>query len=95
MITFFTTAESEDNAAVEDTLDDLCMTHETVTVKSARDLPPEVPSEGGLPVLVDEHDVFQGIAAILEHLQALEAFKAQWYKFQSDACYVDEEGNVE
>lgn len=24
----------------------------------------------------------------------LEEFKEQWYKFQSDACYCDEEGNI-
>jgi hypothetical protein len=39
--------------------------------------------------------MIQGSDAIIKHLEELEKFKELWDKFQSYACYCDEEGNVE
>jgi hypothetical protein len=43
---------------------------------------------------MDDKEIIQGKDKILAHLEDLEGFKEQWYKFQSDACYCVEEGNV-
>lgn len=95
MIALYRTREGDGGAAVEERLAELCLAHETVVAESAADLPEGLCDAGGLPVLVDEHDVFVGAEAILGHLEALEAYRAQWYKYQSDVCYCDEEGNAE
>jgi len=92
MITLFRTRRSEGAAAVEETLDELCLAHATVVIESGDKPPPEMPLGRDLPVLVDEHNVFEGTPAILAHLQDLEAYRDLWYKFQSDVCYYDEEG---
>jgi hypothetical protein len=45
-------------------------------------------------VLRDGDEVFEGSKAVADHLEEMKEFKRQWYKFQSDACYCDEEGNI-
>ena len=79
---------------VRQALEDLVVAHRVIDVESREDLPEEL-RDGRLPILLDGEEVFQGSPAIIKHLEELEDFKAIWYKFQSDACYCDEEGNVE
>jgi hypothetical protein len=48
------------------------------------------------PVLIDgDRRVIEGDEPILKHLEELEAVKALWDKYQTDACYCDEDGRVE
>jgi hypothetical protein len=42
------------------------------------------------PLLIDEGKIIQGSKNIINHLNELEEFKNQWYKFQSDVCYCEE-----
>ncbi len=46
-------------------------------------------------VLEDEGDLVEGESAIEAHIECLKAFRAQWQKYQTDACYCDDDGNVE
>jgi hypothetical protein len=46
-------------------------------------------------VLVDGEETFEGSDKIIRHLEELEDFARLWRKYQSDACYCDDEGNVE
>lgn len=80
--------------AIQEVLKELCLAHDTVVLDSRQDLPDELRASGPPPVLVDDGEIIQGREKILAHLEDLAAFKDLWYKFQSDACYCDEEGNI-
>jgi hypothetical protein len=95
MIKFYRTSKCTGCAAIQETLETLCIAHETVLLESPKDLPADLARGGPPPVLVDGEDVIHGSEEILSHLEELEGFKALWDRFQSDACYCDEEGNIE
>ena len=95
MITFYRTHQCKSCAALQDALEELSIAHETVILESADGLPAKLARCGSPPILVDGHDVIEGHENIITHLEELEQFKKDWYKFQSDACYCDEQGNIE
>jgi len=80
---------------IEGVLQDLVLAHRVVAVTSSHELSGVLPEGTRLPVLVDGEEMIQGSDAIIKHLEELEKFKELWDKFQSYACYCDEEGNVE
>lgn len=47
-----------------------------------------------LPVITDGEEVVHGQQALLAYLRRLERFVGDWRRFQSDACYVDDQGEV-
>jgi glutaredoxin len=94
MMTFFRTEDCKGCGAIQEALRHLCMAHETVVVSSEAELPAEAAGHGGPPILVDEHEVIGGSRQIIDHLEELERYKSQWYKYQSDVCYCDDEGDV-
>lgn len=75
---------------IEEALDDLILGHKIHVIGKDEGLPEDLPEGTKLPALIDEDEVVEGSEAILKHLEKLEAFKAEWDKFQSDACYCDE-----
>lgn len=95
MIAFFRTRDCPGYRAIQETLEQLSLAHKVVIVsgesKSSGTLPPNTRP----PVLVDDGQVIQGIQAIIAHLEELEDSKARWEKFQSDACYCDDQGKIE
>ena len=93
MITLYRTKDCPACTGIEETLRELSLAHEVVVVSGERD--DRLPDQSRPPVLMDEGQVAQGSQAILAHLEELEGFKAQWERFQSDACYCDDQGNVE
>ncbi len=94
MITLYRTPDCPRCSDIQSTLRDMAVAHEVVVLESADRLPAGLEADA-LPVLVDDGAVVQGAEAIFERLEELEGFREQWYRFQSDACYCDEEGNVE
>jgi hypothetical protein len=48
-----------------------------------------VPEGTEPPVLIDDEKVIQGSDDIFAYIDHLRAFKADWLKYQSDACYAD------
>jgi glutaredoxin len=93
MITLYRTEDCPRCSAIQEVLEALTLAHKVVVVEDSED--PEVPHAARLPVLDDEGHLIVGRDAILDHLDKLAGFKAEWEKFQTDACYCDEEGNVE
>jgi len=93
MITFYRNEHCASCADIQEILDDMVLAHETV-VLGPNQPSPLSPEGAPLPALVDEGRVYQGQQAILAHLKELRDFKQEWEKFQSDACYCDEDGNV-
>ena len=95
MVTFYRTRKCNNCAAIQETLEELCLAHETVVLESPDDLPEELAETGRPPILVDGPDVICGSANIVAHLEKLERFKELWYKFQSDVCYCDEDESLD
>ena len=79
--------------SIEQVLEDMSVRHDVNILESGDDLPDGIEADD-LPVLVDDDGTFAGIDAILDHLDDLESFRETWYKFQSDACYWEEDGVV-
>ena len=94
MITFFRTAECPGGCEIQETLQELCLAHKVILLQGNNKIS-ELPQGTHPPVLVDGDELIQGSEAIAAHLECLAGFKAEWEKFQSDACYCDEEGRVE
>ena len=46
------------------------------------------------PILKDREFEARGEQEISEKMEELVTYKEQWDKFQTDACYIDEEGEV-
>lgn len=95
MIRFFRNRNCTGCAAIQETLEELCLAHDVIVLDSPKDLPDEFADAGPPPILVDDREIIQGREDILAHMEELAEFKDLWYKFQSDACYCDEEGNIE
>jgi glutaredoxin len=93
MFTLYRTENCPSCTTLEETLDELVVQHEVVVVDDPRD--ERLPNGRKPPVLVDDERVVEGSEAIQEYLEGVQDFKAQWDKFQSDACYCDDEGDVE
>ena len=87
---FYRREECPKCTRIEQALDDLILGHQVHVIHKGEDLPESLPEGTKLPALKDEEELVQGSEAILKHLEKLEAFKAEWDKFQSDACYCDE-----
>ena len=95
MMTFYRRNDCPACEQVEQILDELVLAHDVEVVASARELPESAPRSARLPLLHDGEEWVAGHEAITAHLENLADFKALWDKFQTDACYCDEHGNVE
>jgi len=91
MLTFYRTPDCPRCNRIQEVMEELVLAHQGVVIPSGENQVTDLPAGTRLPVLVDDGEVIQGSTAILEHLDRLEAFKQLWDKFQSDACYCDED----
>lgn len=94
MLTLYVVPDCTSCATLRDALDDLAVSHETIEVSNPSELPASLGHDHTLPLLVDKDDLIEGTRAVLDYLETFEEFREQWYKFQSDACYCDEQGHV-
>jgi glutaredoxin len=90
MIIFYRTKNCPACQAIEDILKELCIAFEVMIVGGKGNLPKSVPVDSQWPLLIDEGKIIQGSKNIINHLNELEEFKNQWYKFQSYVCYCEE-----
>jgi glutathione S-transferase len=90
MIKLYRRADCPRCSDIEDALEQLGVAFRVFKVAPGEPLPAGLPEGGRMPVLVDGEEVFQGSSSILDHLEETAAFKALWYKYQSDACYCEE-----
>lgn len=80
-------------ADIEAALQELVVAHQVIRVeedKQQNDLAPEV----ALPAIKDNDQIISGSAAISAYLKELEKFVADWRRFQSDSCYIDDSGQI-
>ena len=47
-----------------------------------------------LPVVIDEGKVIKGSYQLDKYFESMEKFLEEWNRFQSDVCYVDDNGEV-
>ncbi len=93
MIELYREADCPFSAAIEARLEELVIAHKVITVEqhNVQSLPASVSEHLALPVLKDDEKLISGVEPIKAHLRTLEEFVALWRKFQSDACYCDED----
>jgi len=76
-------ARREDTQRVRDEIATLCLQLADETAECA-----------GPPELIDGEVRVSGEEACRRHLESLAEIKAEWDRFQSDACYIDDDGRV-
>ena len=77
---------------VEAALQDMLIAHEVHTVDSAAALPFD--TEHALPILRENGDLVAGEDAIRARLDTLRSVMHDWDRFQSDACYIEDDGTI-
>lgn len=95
MITFYKTPGCAQCEHTVNALEDLGIACTVVNVDPDRARANGMPDGTTAPLLQDNEEIFQGHEAINEHFEDLEDFVSLWQKFQTDACYCDEQGNPE
>jgi hypothetical protein len=70
---------------LETALRKLVVAHKVIVVNAAHT---------PLPAIHDEGQVITGPAALARYLQELEKIVADWRKYQGDACYINDDGEV-
>ncbi len=91
MITFYRRPDDPWADEIQSALDDMVIAYETETVQAGASLPDDVPD---LPALRDDGEVVTGEAALRSRLDDLRTLMADWNRFQSDTCHVNEDGTV-
>lgn len=78
---------------IQEALDEMVIAYETKTVDpDSNGAHPKEVNE--LPALRDDDEILTGEEAIRARLDSLRELMRDWDRFQSDACYIDEEGAV-
>ena len=78
---------------IEAALKEMVVAHKVIAVEAGQKneaLPVDTP----LPALKDKNRIISGQTAITAYLKELEKFVSDWRRFQGDACYVDDEGEI-
>ena len=91
MITLYRRPESDSADAIQETLDEIVIAYETELVSDDAALPADVPT---LPALRDDEAVITDPDALDAHLEELRELMRDWDRFQSDACYIEEDGSI-
>jgi lipoate synthase len=95
MVELYRAPDSPEADTIADALQNMTIERSVTTVETEDDLPDDASfAIEDLPVLIDDGDVIIEPNAIENRLEKLEALMADWYRFQSDTCELDAEGNV-
>lgn len=89
MITLYLEKNDDKSSRVRELFDELAVARREVYDKSP------LPENATLPVVVDDGRRIEGLSAIEEYVDELSRYLGEWQKFQSDACYCNERGEVE
>lgn len=93
MIEFYRPADCAPCEEIEAALKEMVLAHKVIVVEPGQH-PKALDPDTSLPALKDNGRVISGQAAIRTHLEELEKVVADWRRFQGDACYIDDEGEV-
>ncbi|RMH74673.1 MAG: hypothetical protein D6681_22840 [Calditrichaeota bacterium] len=93
MLVFYRTPECPQCKRIQEILEEMVIAHRVVSGASGGDSQTSSVAVSP-PAIVEGNTVVQGHREILRYLEALEQFKAEWDKFQSDACYCGDDGEI-
>lgn len=91
MVTLYRRPDDDKADAIQATLDDIVIAYETKTVEADAPLPDDISET---PALRDDGDVITGETDLKAHLEELTELMNDWDRFQSDACYIEDDGTV-
>ncbi len=91
MVTLYRRPDAPQADELQAALDDMVIAYEVEKIVPGANPPSDVPE---LPALRTDGDVVTGPAALQETLDDLRALMADWDRFQSDACYVEDDGSI-
>ncbi len=93
MIELYRPTNCPDCAGIEEMLEELVVAHKIITLESDETTPQLTPNTP-LPALKDEGKIVSGYEAINAYLIELEQIVADWRRFQGDACYINDSGEI-
>lgn len=93
MIEFVRSRDCNGCDSIESALKEMVIAHK-VTIYNVGDRSNRPDMNYTPPLLLDNGTLIQGHSKIQSHLEILEERLAEWSKFQSDACYIDDDGDV-
>lgn len=91
MVTLYRRADDPWADEIQNALDEMVIAYETEIVEDTTSLPEDIP---GLPALRDDEEVVTGEDALKSRLDSLRQLMEDWDRFQSDACYIKEDGLI-
>lgn len=94
MLTFYCIEDCPDCRSIEQDLAGTALAHKVVRFALRVAARAAMPEGASPPALADDGELYCGVTETARHLERLRQFKAEWDKFQSDACYCDDEGNA-
>jgi len=71
----------------------MVIAHDVIIVRSEADLPRGC-SQADLPALRDDGDLLTDPGALRDRLDTLRSLMAEWDRFGSDACHIEDDGTV-
>jgi hypothetical protein len=89
MVELYRAVESAWSDEIEGALKEMVIAHRVITVHEGQKLPASL---NELPALCYEGQCYTGQAIIKRQLAELAHFITVWGKYQSDSCYIDEDG---
>lgn len=93
MPTLYRRPDSPRGDEVQQALIDMVIAHDVTMVRSEADLPDGC-SRGDLPILHDDGDLLTDPAALRSRLDTLRSLMAEWDRFGSDACHIEDDGTL-
>lgn len=91
MIRLYRRPASPEGERIQAALRDLVVAHQVVTVAPGE---PSPLNGASLPAIVDGDQVISGQEALAAYLSELTELTERWRRYQSDVCYLDDDGNV-
>lgn len=91
MVTLYRRPDDPQADDIQAALDEMVIAYETKIVETPSRLPDDVAS---LPALRDDDEVITGEDALRNRLDRLRELMEDWNRFQSDACYIDDDGTI-
>ena len=87
MIEFYRPAECAACAEIEEALKEMVLAHRVIVVETGQ-MAEGLPAGTPLPALKDNGKLITGMENVRPYMRVLEEVVFEWYKYQSDSCYV-------
>ncbi|MFP4228727.1 MAG: hypothetical protein ACLFTE_07865 [Salinivenus sp.] len=91
MVTLYRRLDDPWADEIQDALDEMVIAYTTETVEHAAAQPDDVPQ---LPALRVDDEVVADPDALRDQLDRLRSLMDDWDRFQSDACYLEDDGTI-